>query len=398
MRGISPSRTRSSRLALRVRTPALLALLLAGATACSGETPEAREFPGRGFNDKPVPVVAVQPVRTSLDDVFLEREATLRAVATAQVSTRQEGFVSQLGPEHGDIVHEGDFLAQIDETDTRLQLAVATAEVRNAEASLAEQERTLERAEQLFQRDVLSQGELDDRKTALERSQADLDEAKARRGLIEIELDALRILAPMPGIVTRLYTQDGEYLKRGDKVLELKRIDAVVALCTVSERHLGHVREGSSVYVHVTAFPERTFQGLVWKIIGNALLESRSFPVTVLVSNQDQALKPGMSARVSFVRRLEDGLLVPKDAVVEEDDEHYVFLVSEGHAERRSVDLGAAFGDQWHIRSGVSPEDRVIVTGNEDLMAGRAVMVVDLPPPGPPTLPEVEAPDVATGS
>ncbi len=168
MRGISPSRTRSSRLALRARTPALLALLLAGATACSGETPEAREFPGRGWDDKPVPVVAVQPVQTSLDDVFLEREATLRAVATAQVSTRQEGFVSQLGPENGDIVHEGDFLAQIDETDTRLQLAVATAEVRNAEASLAEQERE-----------------------DAQRVELDLDAAAACLDLLEIGLGAL---------------------------------------------------------------------------------------------------------------------------------------------------------------------------------------------------------------
>ena len=202
----------------------------------------------------------------------------------------------------------------------------------------------------------------------------------------------------MPGVVTQLYTEGGEYLKRGDKVLELKRIDSLVALCTISERYLGHVSEGSSVHVAVTAFPERSLQGLVWKIVGDALLESRSFPVKVLLSNQDLTLKPGMSARVSFVRRVDDGLLVPKDAIIEEDDEHFVFLVTDGQAERRSVELGTAVGDRWHVRAGVSAEDDVVVAGNEDLNAGDAVLLVDLPAPGPPTLPKADAPDIASGT
>ena len=365
-------------------------------SGCSGETPEASERGGSGF-DKPTPVVTTSPIRASLDDVFLEREATLVAVNTAQVSTRQEGFVAQVGPEIGDIVHEGDFLAQIDETDTRLQLAEMNAEVRSAEAILADEKRSWGRAVELFDKDVFSQGQLDERKTALERAQAELEEAVARRDRIQTMLYGLRVLSPLPGIVTRLYTEAGEYLKRGDRILEVKRIDSLIALCTVSERYLRDVREGASVHVHVNAFPERSFQGLVWKIVGDALVESRSFPVKVLLANPGLDLKPGMSARVSFVRRVENGLLVPKDAVIQQDDDQFVFLVRNGHAERRDVELGTTVGDRWHVRSGLDVQDQIVVTGNEDLAHGEAVLVVDLPPPGPPTLPERKS-DVATGS
>lgn len=379
-------------------TPLLLVgtLLFAALSGC-GDDPEARNR-GDWDDDKPTAVVTTKAVEVSVDDLFLEREATLVAVATAQISTRQEGFVSQVAPEVGDLVHEGDFLAQIDETDTRLALAEFDAEVRRARADVEEQTRSWERAQQLFDKQVLSQGELDDQKTALERARADLAEQTARRGRVEIELYGLKVLAPMPGVITNLYTEEGEYLKRGDRMLELKRIDSLVALCTVSERYLADVREGSSVYVHVTAYPDKVYEGLVWKIVPDALLESRAFPVKILLANTDLSLKPGMSARISFVRRVDKGLLLPKDAVLDEDDQHFVFVVRENAAERREVEIGSAFGDKWHIRSGIGLEDAVVVTGNEDLMAGGAVTVVDLPPPGPPTLPTAEAPDIATGS
>ena len=94
-----------------------------------------------------------------------------------------------------------------------------------------------------------------------------------------------------------------------------------------------------------------------------------------------------MSARVAFVRNLHRALLVHKDAVVEDGDETVVWTVQDGKAERRPVELGGSFGDRWQIRSGLEPDEWVVVTGNESLHPGATVEVVELPPPGPPTLP-----------
>ncbi len=250
-----------------------------------------------------------------------------------------------------------------------------------------EQARARNRAEKLFAQHVASESELEDQRSSLDRARAEVEEVRARVKQAEQALEELHILAPMDAVVSSRFIEEGEYLERGDPVAELKRIDSIIAICTVSERDLTAVQEGAPARVHVTAFPDRTFEGLVWKIIPNASVESRSFPVWVLLPNPEFVLKPGMSARVTFVRRLERALLIPKDAVLEDETGAYVFVISDDRAERRSVELGPAVADSWSVRSGLSTHDLVVVTGNEDLESGEATQIVELPPPGPPTLP-----------
>jgi membrane fusion protein (multidrug efflux system) len=156
----------------------------------------------------------------------------------------------------------------------------------------------------------------------------------------------------------------------------------------VNERHVAKIQEGAPAIVEVTGFPGRTFEGLVWKVVPDVEISSRSFPIKVLLPNPDLILTPGMSARVSFIRALDDALLISKDAVLEDGDERYVLVVEGETATRRRVELGAAIADRWHVRSGLDGSESVIVAGNEDLDAGAAVQVVELPPPGPPTLPD----------
>ncbi len=363
-----------------------LALALGLCTGCSPDTPEVSAGPNGG-PDHPTPVVVVRPEERSLDDAFLEREATLNPVSHARISTRREGFVRRRLVEAGDIVHEGDLLAELDPTDRELRLAELRASLTRAQATRVEQARAWKRAEKLFAQHVASESELEDQRSSLERARAEVEEVRARVKQAEQALEELRILAPMDAVVSSRFIEEGEYLERGDPVAELKRIDIIIAVCTVSERDLTAIQEGAPARVHVTAFPDRTFEGLVWRIIPNASVESRSFPVWVLLRNPEFILKPGMSARVTFVRRLERALLIPKDAVLEDETGAYVFVITDDLAERRSVELGPAVADSWSVRSGLSTHDLVVVTGNEDLESGEATQLVELPPPGPPTLP-----------
>ncbi len=363
-----------------------LALALGLCTGCSPELPEVSASP-RGGPDRPTPVVVVRPEERSLDDASLEREATLKPISYARISTRQEGFVRRRLVEEGDIVHEGDLLAELDPTDRELRLAELRASLKRAEATRMEQARARNRAEKLFAQHVASESEVEDQRSSLDRARAEVEEVRARVKQAEQALEELHILAPMDAVVSGRFIEEGEYLERGDPVVELKRIDSIIAVCTIGERDLTAVREGAPARVHVTAFPNRTFEGLVWRIIPNASVESRSFPVWVLLRNPEFILKPGMSARVTFVRRLERALLIPKDAVLEDETGSYVFVIADDRAERRSVELGPAVADSWSVRSGLSTDDLVVVTGNEDLESGETTQIVELPPPGPPTLP-----------
>ena len=332
-------------------------------------------------------MVAVRPQVRPVLDTFLEREATLNPISRARISTRREGFVRHRAVVEGDFVHEGDLIAELDDTDRQLRLVELRAAQHRSEATLSEAKRTAARAERLFEQDVIAAGERDDLLTSLDRARAEVDEVRARVRRAEEELEELRIVAPMDSVVVARYIEEGEYLERGDPVVELKRIDTIMVICTVGERYLHDVQVGAPAIVRVTAFPGETFEGLVWKIIPDAQLDSRSFPVWVLLQNRSLRLKTGMSARVSFVRNLEHALLVPKDAVMEDGDESIVFIVSDGVAQRRVVELGEAIAESWHVRAGLSADELVVVTGNEDLDSGEAVRLTELPPPGPPTLP-----------
>jgi membrane fusion protein (multidrug efflux system) len=361
--------------------------------ACSGETPSASARPGGGFGKGPAAVSIARPELRSLDDTFLDREATLLPVAAPTISTKQDGFVVELGPEVGDYVHEGEVIARIDDTERKLELAEAEATEKQARAKLAEARNAWRRTNTLWKQKVTSEGDLDDARAKLDVARAQLDADAVRVARATQALADVAIMAPSDGVITQLLTERGEYLQRGDGIFELKEINVMVAVCTVNERHIGQVREGASVYVHVTAYPDQIFEGLVWKIVPDALVNSRSFPIKILLPNPDLSLKPGMSARISFIRRIDQALLIPKDAILRDGDQAYVLVVEEGQAARRAVELGDAVGDRWHVRSGLSPADEVIVTGNEKLNAGRAVTIVELPPPGPPTVPSLRAAD-----
>ena len=109
-----------------------LALALGLCTGCSPDTPEVSAGPNGG-PDRPTPVVVARPEERSLDHAFLEREATLNPIAYARISTRREGFVRRRLVEEGDIVHEGDPLAELDPTDRELRLAELRASLKPAE-------------------------------------------------------------------------------------------------------------------------------------------------------------------------------------------------------------------------------------------------------------------------
>jgi RND family efflux transporter MFP subunit len=345
-------------------------------------------------------VVVVEPELRPLEDVFLEREATLVPPVTTTISARQEGIILRINPEVGDVINEGDRIAELEEKAQQLRVAELQAELHKARVTLAERQRAWKRTEELYEKNVISEGERDDQQLALERTQAELEEAEARLGLAEHDLEEHRIVAPFPGVVSQIHSDVGSYVKRGDPIIELKRVDWMIALCTVNERDLRHVHEGATARVTLPAFPGRTFEGLVWKVIPDALVASRSFPVKILLRNPHVELKPGMSARVAFVRQLERALLIPKDAVIRNGNEDLVWVVRDNVAERRTVELGTPFGDRWHVRTGLEPTDAVIVTGNEFIDSGARVQVTELPPPGPPTLPaaRTEALTEDTGS
>ena len=194
-------------------TLSILSLLV----ACSGETSSASARPGGGFGRGPVAVAIARPELRNIDDHFLEREATLFPVAAPMISTKQEGFVIDLGPELGDYVFKGEVIAHIDDSEPRLELAEAKAAVKQARAKLFEAKNAWGRTSKLWRQKVISAGERDDAKADLDVAKAQVDRDDVRVARAEKALEDVTILAPSDGTITQLMTERGEYLQRGDE-------------------------------------------------------------------------------------------------------------------------------------------------------------------------------------
>lgn len=133
--------------------------------------------------------------------------------------------------------------------------------------------------------------------------------------------------------------------------------------------------------MNVDALPGETFAGTVTALVSVGSAQTRSFPVLIDMDNRQRRLAPGMSARVfvALQARQSDVLVVPRDALVlRADGSRIVWRVREEDGQYRAyasnVLIGRALGDQVELLdSDLSPGDRIVLLGNENLRPGQAV-------------------------
>ncbi len=240
-----------------------------------------------------------------------------------------------------------------------------------------------------------------------------LSQAKARveaqkqeiRRLQELK-DQLTIRTPFAGYVTSKSTELGAWVSRGDPVLEIIQLDPIELVINVPQNYIGQLqhslndsqqkRQKYMAQVDVDSVGE-LLEGEVVRIVPQADLRSRSFPVVLRLDNPrlsaGHLLKSGMLARASlFVGREERILLVKKDALVLGGPQIIVYVVRDNSAtggkvvQAVSVQTGASIGQWIQVAGELAESDLVVCEGNERLRPGQAVEVVQIITD---TLPEV---------
>jgi membrane fusion protein (multidrug efflux system) len=133
---------------------------------------------------------------------------------------------------------------------------------------------------------------------------------------------------------------------------------------------------GQEVQVGVDAFPERRIQGTVSFVAFKADPATKTFLVRILIENPDHDIRPGMIARVSFLRRIiPDALSAPLFALVDKSGERLLFVEKDGLVQARSVSIGIIDGDRVQITDGLKEGDHLIVTGQTEVEEGMRVTV-----------------------
>lgn len=308
-----------------------------------------------------VDVVVLEP-KTVKDPLLLTGTAEPWEAVT--ISAEVTGKIEWQGVDEGQAVAKDQDLVEINTTSIRARLSQA-----QAEHNLAVQE--FERMRELRERGISSPQEYD-------RAATNRDATQATLRLAEIDLENSIIKATFDGVVDELENEEGEFVTVGSPMVRLVQVDKIKVVVGIPERDIRHFREGDKVDVQFDAVPDRVLEGQVYRIATTAEATTRTFATEIEVDNADGLLKPGMIARVRLVREAHpNAITIPMFALMNRPEGRYVFLAEDERAVMRSVEVGFFHGGEVYVTRGLSPGDRLIVTGQRTLRDGDAIRVAE---------------------
>lgn len=333
----------------------------------------------------PAPVTQVAEVRNERILQRIELPGTVLSRRVSRVAAEVAGLVENFPVRLGDTVRKGQMLTRLRTESLELRLKAAQAQLQEDEARKKLAEHTLQRVRGLFESEVLSRQQLDEAQYEFEAWEGRIERLRAEIDQLKDEIERSSIKAPFDAVVILETTQLGEWLAVGDTVVELASLDELEIAVDLPERYFRGLRPGTRAAVTFDSLPGVEIQGTVSHVIPQADLQARTFPVRLEIPNRQGQIGIGMLARVVFpFGGTRSGLIVPKDAVVNQGDERIVYLLDSDDTVRRVVvQTGAAMGDWIEVRGPLSAGLKVVTRGNERLRDGQKVRaeVVEYSPP-----------------
>ncbi|MCL4176736.1 MAG: efflux RND transporter periplasmic adaptor subunit [Verrucomicrobia bacterium] len=327
-----------------------LALLLT--TGCGGAA---------GAPPEPPPTeVVIERVAEAPVEELLNAIGSVEANEQVQLRAESAGTITRIAFTEGGAVEAGALLFELDSAKENALLAQVKAEEEVARQNL-------ERAQQLANTRAISAQELDQLGSLVEARTA------ARR-LQEEQVSDMRILAPFAGVVGQRLVSAGQYVDRGQPLVDLVDKFKVKITYRVPERRLSQIQLGQEVRVTVSAYPDRVFRGVVDLVSPVVDEATRTVLVRAVVPNLEDLLKPGMFARVqTLVERREQSLVIPESALVASLDGFAVYAVNDNQAQLTPVELGVRERGTAEIRSGLTVGQSIVVRGTQKLVDGMPV-------------------------
>ena len=361
-----------------VAAPLALALLLLSVAALSG----CNQANGKAKDEKQdaAPAVPVEVARPKVADMaaVYSGTASIKADRVAFVTPKVSGEIRAVLAEEGDQVKAGQVLARLDGDMLRLEVA-------QAEANLRKLERDYERNLELQKRGLVSS-------TAFDNLKYELDAARATYELAALRLSYTSIRSPIAGIVTsrtdtaqvgNTVTPVGGVVQQSDMAMfEIIDFNSLVLEISVPEGQLSKLAVGQPAEITADAVPGKVFAGRVSLITPRVDAQTATFPAKIEVSDPEGQLRPGMFARVGIVfDRRQDAIQVPRSALLDDEGPPAVFVVDDGKARERTLELGLSNGSFVVVLSGIERDDQVVTVGQGALKDGTEVRVVNEPAP-----------------
>ena len=311
-------------------------------------------------------MVPVEVTTIGLGDIsnFILLNSNLETEIMADVYSRIQGIVESIDSEEGQVVKKGQLMMKLEAREYEL------AE-KKAKIELDKQQINFNRMKGMHDKNLLSEDEFENARFALESVRVQWEEAKLNLGYTEIR-------SPISGAVGDRLAKIGRRIQPTDKLFSVVNTSQVIAVVYVPEKNLGQISKGQRAVVFSDNLKDIKFDGWIKRISPVVDPSSGTFKVTVGVKNAGKKLRPGMFVNIQIIIDThKDVVLIPKTAVVYENEYKSVYIVRDGIAHK--INLTEGFSDNEKLESMKDIEDgeQIIVVGQAGMKDKTKVRIVN---------------------
>lgn len=313
-----------------------------------------------------------------------DRQRTFSGTAQTEkiisLSFRSSGIITALNLKLGQQVTQGQLLAKLDNVQSRLAYEQAVTQLNSAASQVNTAKLSLNRVRTLYEKGSSSLSDFEAAKNSHKNAEEGYKSAK--RG-VEIQQDQINygyIYAPMDGTIATISAELDENIQAGQQVAVLNAGTDMEISLGIPESVINGVVENMKVKVDFPALPQTTFTGRVSEISPAVDINAATYPVRVLLTNPSNAIRSGMAANVAFefdtTADREKVLVVPANAVGEDGNGHFVFLIEEANGakvKKQKVTLGGLSVAGFEVTSGLAKGQKIATAGLQTLLDGQEV-------------------------
>jgi membrane fusion protein (multidrug efflux system) len=333
----------------------------------SEKTDEGKKRGGKkGDEEEEQEAVPVEVAEAHIGDIssYLLFNSTLETEGAVEIYAEISGFVRELLVEEGDRVEEGDVLLRLNDEELRV-------EAREAEVNLTRLESTFKRTQDLSERGMINDQDFESTQFELAQARLSLERAQLR-------LAYTLVRAPVAGVITDRGVQIGGRVGPSTMLFGMMRLDEMIARVYVPGRYLTSVRKDQVAKLTSDFMPDISFDGWIKRISPVVDPKSGTFKVTVGVTAPADQAPPGLFVSVRIVTDTrQNTVLLPKEAIVYEGGERFIFIVEEDKASKRRLDAGYENASVIEALSDIEPGMPIIVLGQNGLKDGTTIRIVN---------------------
>ncbi|MFM0296342.1 MULTISPECIES: efflux RND transporter periplasmic adaptor subunit [Paraburkholderia] len=305
---------------------------------------------------------------------------TLRGYVEAPIYARSTGYLLHWYADIGTRVKQGQLLADLDTPEIDQELAQALAQRQQTSSSLGLAKSSLDRWQQLRQRDAVSQQELDERQSTYAQDVANLAAADANVKRLQQLESFKRIVAPFAGVVTQRNVDVGDLIDAGSgtsrALFALAQSDPLRVYVQLPQAYAQNVSVGQKVVVTQAELPGQQFHGTITHMSGAIDVPTRSLQVEVTLPNPDDKLRPGAYVQVAVPSVAHAQLMVPGNALLFRAEGPRVAVVdANGNVQLHKIVIAQDLGQSLEIESGIEANDKVIINPSDSIADGDHVQI-----------------------